>query len=71
MTVKDGATTLANMTTTGKNYTLAPGATKNLVVIITATTGSTRGATRTATFTALSRVQTTKTDQVAIKATRT
>ncbi len=71
VTVKDGATTLANMTTIGKDYTLAPGATKNLVVIITATTGSTRGAYRTATFTALSRAQTTKTDKVAVKATRT
>lgn len=68
---KDGATALSNMTTSGRSYTLAPGAFKQLTVTVTATAGTPLNANRTATLTARSVTQPTKVDEVKIKVTRT
>jgi hypothetical protein len=69
-TFKDGAATLSNLTTTGRNYTLAPGALKQITVVVKANSGTPLNANRTATLTSRSLSQTNKLDQVKVKVTR-
>jgi uncharacterized membrane protein len=67
---RQGASALANMTTAGRDYTLAPGKNVSITVTIKANAGTPNAATKTVSMTARSKIHTSKFDQVKVKATR-
>jgi predicted outer membrane repeat protein len=67
---RDGPFPLNNMTTTGRNYMLAPGASKVITVAIRANAAAPFFTNKTVTLTGRSTSQVSKTDQVKVKAHR-